>query len=137
MYMHEKSIYSRLASRPFGWLERWMLGGWVDGWKGGIYRYCMENKICFLVKGDDDQKENDVNDDTNAVDETEDTFDSGLVEEEEKDVGVVKYNVYRSYWQAAGVCLTFSILLSLFLMQGKLNIDYSNWPKCTSNMSNM
>ena len=82
--------------------------------------YCVENKICFLVEGDEDQK---ANDDKNAVDETEDTFDSGLVEEEEKDVGVVKYDVYRSYLQAAGACLTFSILLSLFLMQGKLNIS--------------
>ena len=49
----------------------------------------------------------------------ENLSDPGLVEEEEKDVGVVKYDVYRSYWQAAGVCLTFSIFLSLFLMQGK------------------
>lgn len=48
--------------------------------------------------------------------------DPGLVEEEAKDVGVVKYDVYRSYWRAAGVCLTFSIFLSLFLMQGEVKI---------------
>ncbi|XP_028396229.1 LOW QUALITY PROTEIN: multidrug resistance-associated protein 7-like [Dendronephthya gigantea] len=55
----------------------------------------------------------------------ENLSDPGLVEEEEKDVGVVKYDVYRSYWQAAGVCLTISILLSLFLMQASRNI--SDW----------
>ena len=64
--------------------------------------------------------------DTDDVNEEENPEDAGnnpgLVEEEAKDVGVVKYDVYRSYWRAAGVCLTFSIFLSLFFMQGKVKI---------------
>lgn len=71
--------------------------------------------VCFLRT--ENEKENaDANDEGNTE---EDLKDPGLVEEEEKDVGVVKYDVYRSYWRSAGVCLTISIFLSLFLMQGK------------------
>ena len=44
--------------------------------------------------------------------------DNVLVKEEEKEVGVVAFSVYRSYWVAVGVLLTPVILLSLFLMQG-------------------
>lgn len=54
--------------------------------------------------------------------------DEGLVKEEEKEVGVVKLHVYKSYWLAIGHCLGTSILLSLFLMQGEmsswLNFDF-------------
>ena len=42
-----------------------------------------------------------------------------LVKEEEKEVGVVAFSVYRSYWFAVGSLLSPLILLSLFLMQGK------------------
>ena len=48
--------------------------------------------------------------------------DNVLVKEEEKEVGVVAFSVYRSYWVAVGVLLTPIILLSLFLMQGTLYI---------------
>ena len=44
--------------------------------------------------------------------------DGSLVKEEEKDVGVVAFSVYRSYWYAVGTILAPLILLSLFLMQG-------------------
>ena len=47
--------------------------------------------------------------------------DEGLVKEEEKEVGVVKLHVYKSYWLAIGHCLATSILLSLFLMQGEIS----------------
>ena len=63
---------------------------------------------------DDEKGDDDANEEENV-----EGNDPGLVEEEEKDVGVVKYDVYRSYWRAAGVCLTFSIFLSLFFMQGE------------------
>ncbi len=42
----------------------------------------------------------------------------GLVQDEEKDTGVVKLDVYRSYWYAVGACLSPLVLFSLFLMQG-------------------
>ena len=48
----------------------------------------------------------------------EPTTDNVLVKEEEKEVGVVAFSVYRSYWFAVGSLLTPLILLSLFLMQG-------------------
>ena len=41
-----------------------------------------------------------------------------LVREEEKEVGVVAFSVYRAYWSAVGNILAPVILLSLFLMQG-------------------
>ena len=47
--------------------------------------------------------------------------DEGLVKEEEKEVGVVKLHVYKSYWLAIGHCVATSILLSLFLMQGEIS----------------
>ncbi|XP_070569620.1 ATP-binding cassette sub-family C member 10-like [Ptychodera flava] len=48
-----------------------------------------------------------------------------LIEEETKEVGVVKVHVYWSYWKAVGMCLAPSILLSLFLMQASRNV--SDW----------
>ena len=45
--------------------------------------------------------------------------DSGLVKEEEKEVGMVKLHVYAAYWSAIGHCLATSILVSLLLMQGE------------------
>lgn len=42
-----------------------------------------------------------------------------LVEEEEKETGVVKLGIYKAYWKAVGSCLAPSVLLALFLMQGK------------------
>lgn len=50
-------------------------------------------------------------------------MDEGLVKEEEKEKGVVKLHVYKSYWFAIGSCLATSILLSLLLMQGEGNIQ--------------
>ena len=44
--------------------------------------------------------------------------ESSLVEEEEKETGVVKLEVYKSYWRAVGGCLAPSVLIALFLMQG-------------------
>lgn len=44
-----------------------------------------------------------------------------LVQEEEKDRGVVKLQVYRTYWVAVGRCLAPAVLLALFLMQGTCN----------------
>ena len=38
--------------------------------------------------------------------------------EEEKEVGVVAFTVYRAYWSAVGNILAPVILLALFLMQG-------------------
>ena len=45
--------------------------------------------------------------------------DGGLVQEEERDQGVVKFDVYKSYWVAVGHCLAPAVLISLLLMQGK------------------
>ncbi len=54
--------------------------------------------------------------------------DNVLVKEEEKEVGVVAFSVYRSYWVAVGMVLTPIILLSLFFMQGTCTC---NKRKCT------
>jgi len=43
-----------------------------------------------------------------------------LVNEEEKETGVVKGDVYWSYWVAVGRCLTAMVLISIFFMQGLL-----------------
>ncbi|XP_055879588.1 ATP-binding cassette sub-family C member 10-like [Biomphalaria glabrata] len=48
--------------------------------------------------------------------------DYTLVEEEERETGVVKGAVYKAYWRAVGACLSSSVLLSLFLMQASRNI---------------
>lgn len=42
--------------------------------------------------------------------------DEGLVKEEEKEVGVVKFYVYKLYWFVIGYCVVMSILFLLFLM---------------------
>lgn len=55
-------------------------------------------------------------------DKDEENTDEGLVKEEEKEVGVVKLHVYKSYWLAIGHCLAISILLSLLLMQASRNV---------------
>lgn len=43
-----------------------------------------------------------------------------LVNEEEKETGVVKVHVYQAYWRAVGSILGTIVLVSLFLMQGEL-----------------
>ena len=50
--------------------------------------------------------------------------DGKLVQEEEKDVGVVKLHVYKAYWNAIGCILASSVLVALFLMQGRNAISY-------------
>ncbi|ESO85415.1 hypothetical protein LOTGIDRAFT_183817 [Lottia gigantea] len=47
----------------------------------------------------------------------------GLMSEEEKEKGVVKLHVYKSYWTAVGNCLAPCILIALFLMQASRNIN--------------
>lgn len=76
----------------------------------------LPHKKFFFLRTENEKENAEANDEGNFE---EDLKDPGLVEEEEKDVGVVKYDVYRSYWRSAGVCLTISIFLSLFLMQGQ------------------
>ncbi|XP_053408287.1 ATP-binding cassette sub-family C member 10-like [Mercenaria mercenaria] len=46
-----------------------------------------------------------------------------LVEEEEKETGVVKLGIYKSYWKAVGGCLAPSVLTALFFMQASRNIN--------------
>lgn len=48
-----------------------------------------------------------------------------LIEEENREKGVLSYTVYKSYWLATGSILAISILLFLFLMQASRNI--SDW----------
>ncbi|XP_069744034.1 ATP-binding cassette sub-family C member 10 isoform X2 [Narcine bancroftii] len=45
--------------------------------------------------------------------------------DEEKKVGTVALQVYRSYWASIGRCLAFFILFSIFLMQATRNL--SDW----------
>ncbi|XP_014663259.1 PREDICTED: multidrug resistance-associated protein 7-like [Priapulus caudatus] len=48
-----------------------------------------------------------------------------LVQDEEKEVGVVKMQIYLVYWKAVGHCLAASVLFSLLFMQASRNI--SDW----------
>lgn len=60
----------------------------------------------------------------NKIDESHDVEQpmgaecGSLVEEEEKETGVVKLGIYKAYWKAVGACLAPSVLIALFLMQG-------------------
>lgn len=56
---------------------------------------------------------------TGSIDGVEDGV---LVKEEEREEGVVKFSVYRMYWQSVGLVLAPVILFSLFLMQGKFKL---------------
>ncbi|KAK3092515.1 hypothetical protein FSP39_003868 [Pinctada imbricata] len=49
--------------------------------------------------------------------------DGGLVEDEEKETGVVRLSVYKAYWRAVGQCLSPMVLSALFLMQASRNIN--------------
>ncbi|XP_071834475.1 ATP-binding cassette sub-family C member 10-like isoform X2 [Apostichopus japonicus] len=51
--------------------------------------------------------------------------DVKLVQDEEKETGVVKVHVYKAYWRAVGSVLAWIVLISLFLMQASRNI--SDW----------
>ena len=48
------------------------------------------------------------------------TGEGSLVKEEEKATGVVKLEIHKSYWRAVGACLAPSVLVALFLMQGRV-----------------
>ena len=53
--------------------------------------------------------------------------DGGIMEQEEKEKGVVKLAVYSTYWKAVGSCLSALVLLSLFLMQGLIMIIITDY----------
>ncbi|XP_078352062.1 ATP-binding cassette sub-family C member 10-like isoform X2 [Oculina patagonica] len=72
-----------------------------------------------------DEGEKQCADKAENLEDVEGGTDEGLVKEEEKEVGVVKLHVYKSYWLAIGHCLATSILLSLLLMQASRNV--SDW----------
>eukprot|EP00118_Oscarella_pearsei_P023582 m.283819 g.283819 ORF g.283819 m.283819 type:complete len:1577 (+) comp40673_c0_seq30:70-4800(+) len=82
---------------------------------------------------DDDKKEGKIEEDVA-------TQEKGiLVKEEEKQVGAVAFNVYKSYWLAIGNCLAFSVLISLFLMQASRNTNdwwLSYWVNHVNESSN-
>ena len=64
------------------------------------------------------------NDDSKDTEMFSEEMEGGqLVQEEEKDEGVVKLDVYKSYWLAVGLCLSPLVLFSLFLMQGNFQIS--------------
>ena len=88
--------------------------------------YFFKRSNClFAVPGVSDEEDSAKSDDeTEDLREEEKTAqkqqqDGSLVKEEEREVGVVKLHVYKSYWLAVGHCLATSILLALLLMQGK------------------
>ncbi|XP_033736231.1 multidrug resistance-associated protein 7-like isoform X2 [Pecten maximus] len=57
------------------------------------------------------------------TDQSSEGQDGTLVGEEEKETGVVKLSVYKSYWRAVGNCLAPSVLLALLFMQASRNIN--------------
>ncbi|XP_060078893.1 ATP-binding cassette sub-family C member 10-like [Ylistrum balloti] len=65
-------------------------------------------------------KDNDGKDETDQLDSGQ---DGALVGDEEKETGVVKLSVYKSYWRAVGNCLAPSVLLALLFMQASRNIN--------------
>ncbi|KFM64285.1 Multidrug resistance-associated protein 7, partial [Stegodyphus mimosarum] len=75
------------------------------------------NKILpmyFLNSKEDDQDDK-VNSETSKTADEYD--DDDTVAEEEKEKGVVKFHVYKSYWKAIGTPLSLSVLLFCLLMQ--------------------
>ena len=70
------------------------------------------------------EDDNDSNMEDVVADIEQCTGSSSLMQEEEKDTGVVKLHVYKSYWIAVGRILAPMILVSLFLMQGKYTTVY-------------
>ncbi|GFN76447.1 multidrug resistance-associated protein 7-like [Plakobranchus ocellatus] len=60
----------------------------------------------------------------NEEDEEEELVDD-LTQEEDRQTGVIKTDVYKAYWLAVGACLTPWVLVSLFFMQASRNL--SDW----------
>ena len=74
---------------------------------------------------------NQVNHDNKEDDGMTREGESGqLVQEEEKDTGVLKLDVYKAYWVSVGTCLSPLVLFSLLLMQG-ISADMVTNVKCT------
>lgn len=53
------------------------------------------------------------------------TTEDVLVKEEEKEVGVVRFSVYKAYWSSVGHLLAPTILLALLFMQGQLLMTHA------------
>ena len=66
-----------------------------------------------------DQEQLQTEDDIEDQESIDKQKEGELVGEEEKETGVVKLSVYKSYWKAVGNCLAPMVLLSLLLMQGE------------------
>lgn len=83
---------------------------------------------------DDMQKINIIEDEREFFSNSYDKIQDGqLIREEECNKGTVKFHIYKSYWNAIGNCLSFSVLLSFFFMQATRTMaDWwlSVWVSC-------
>ena len=87
--------------------------------------------VCRLIAGSPDavleshilQEYSSSSQESGDGEKKEEVVDDGqgrLTEEEEKEAGVVRMHVYKSYWAAVGSCLAPMVLLALALMQGAI-----------------
>ena len=75
----------------------------------------------YLMHCDEDQ--GDVDQKSTVCEEMQASL--GVIPSEERENGVVRLAVYKTYWMAVGKCLALSVLVSLFLMQGMLAWIYA------------
>ncbi|KAG9350239.1 hypothetical protein JZ751_026593 [Albula glossodonta] len=85
----------------------------------------MVEVIPMTRKNDNDRKEEDGQESKQEQPQDQSQLANGIVGEEQKQMGVVAWKVYRSYGLAVGTCLTLFILLSLLFMQASKNV--SDW----------
>ncbi|CAG5133932.1 unnamed protein product [Candidula unifasciata] len=73
---------------------------------------------------EDDHHEERNAKDSEECDATEEAEDK-LIQEEERQTGSVKADVYKNYWKNVGVCLSPMVLMTMFFMQASRNT--SDW----------
>ena len=76
-----------------------------------------ENAHQESTESDTEKTATDVADD-NKQDGNGDAAAGALVDEEEREEGVVKLQVYQAYWRAVGHCLAPAVLVAMLCMQG-------------------
>ncbi|RUS92073.1 hypothetical protein EGW08_000097 [Elysia chlorotica] len=82
------------------------------------------SSVHFMESKHQETRQGDAKDVSNNSEDMGGTEDN-LVQEEDRKTGVIKGDVYKTYWFAVGSCLAPFVLVALFFMQASRNL--SDW----------
>ncbi|BFZ12259.1 hypothetical protein BsWGS_15298 [Bradybaena similaris] len=105
---------------------------------GSITQSGLPRDVLPSIQLDDDQHDQRNAKDNEECDGTTEEIVDNLIQEEERQTGSVKADVYKNYWKNVGVCLSPLVLIMMFFMQASRNTSdwwLSYWVSHSNNKS--